>query len=389
MPEGNGDDREYNLGYDDLFSSDRVNRIHRLATNEGTNQAGDIMDIAEAAVVGAGPIGLEMGAALKRAGVDYIHLEAKQIGNTISWYPHQVRFFSSPERIAICGVPLHTVDQAKASREEYLAYLRGIVEQFDLEVRTYERVTKITKGDNDFTLVTEKQGGGKQEYQVRNVILAIGDMAWPRMLHIPGEDSNHVDHYFDEPHKYFRQEILIVGGKNSAVEAAIRCYRLGAKVSLSYRGEKFNPESIKYWLLPEIEMLVKTGKIKFYPNTEPVEIRRQDVSLLDVKRKEIITVGADFVLLMTGYVADMKLFETAGAELEPESRAPVVNMETMESTVPGLFVAGTVAAGTQRHYRLFIENCHAHVAKIVKKLTGKTIDGHAINPLALEEMPES
>jgi thioredoxin reductase (NADPH) len=335
----------------------------------------------QVAIVGAGPIGLELAAALKKAGVPYVHFDAAQIGHTMTWYPRQVRFFSSPERIAIAGVPLQTVDQAKASREEYLAYLRAVVEQFDLQVRTFERVTSIQRDEHGFVLRTQANDGA-HGYRTQYVVLAVGDMAAPRRLNIPGEDLPHVSHYFDEPHRYFRQQVLIVGGKNSAVEAALRCYRAGAKVSLSYRRERLDPKAIKYWLLPEIESLIRLGKIGFHPSTAPLRITPTHVTLAPVGddpqpqptgfpyMQGLQEVPAQFVLLLVGYVADTTLFELAGVRLEGESRAPAHNPDTMETNVPGLFVAGTAAGGTQTRFRLFIENCHVHVQRIVQAITG-------------------
>jgi thioredoxin reductase (NADPH) len=340
------------------------------------------------AVVGAGPVGLELAIALKRAGVSYVHFDARQIGYTISWFAPQTRFFSSPERIAIAGVPLQTADQSKATREEYLAYLRGVVEQFDLKVRTYVRVISLRRERDGFTLVT-RAADGEHAWRAEFVVLVTGDMESPRKLNIPGEDLAHVSHYFEDPHRYFRKRLLIVGGKNSAVEAAIRSHRAGADVALSYRHDRLDPKHIKYWLLPEIESFFKHGRIVFHGHTQPVAItpthvtlRRADGSTFDLP--------ADFVLLLTGYVADHSLFEMAGAELEGENRSPKHNGNTMETTVPGLFVAGTAAAGTQVSFRLFIENCHVHVERIVAAITGKKVSAGDTTPRAeVESMPES
>src|SRR5665213_2674999 len=205
----------------------------------------------DVAVVGAGPIGLELAVALTRAKIDYRHFDAKQIGYTVSWFAPQTRFFSSNERIAIAGVPLQTPDQGKATREEYLAYLRSLVEQFDLEVRTYEPVIGIRRNDTDF-LVTTQRGGRRGRYRARRIVLCTGGTDHPRRLDIPGEDLPHVSHYFQDPHPYFRKRLLVVGGKNSAIETALRCHHAGAHVSLSYRGAQLSEKSIKYWLMPEI-----------------------------------------------------------------------------------------------------------------------------------------
>lgn len=329
------------------------------------------MEVAEVAIIGAGPIGLELAVGLQQAGVETLQFEAGQIGQTVSRYPKQTRFFSSPDRIAICGVPLQTADQSKATREEYLAYLRGVVAHHDLDVRTFERVTKIEKDGDGFILETDHLGT-TELYRVRRVVLAVGDMAYPRLLHIPGEDLAHVSHRFDEPHLYFRKRLLIVGGKNSAVEAAIRCHHAGAKVSISYRRDQFDPNRIKYWLLPEIEAMIKTGKIGYYPNTIPKGITTNQVTLHSTLDQlcNPIKVDVDFVLLLTGYVMDNSLFKMIGVQLDGENQAPVFNPQTMETNIPGVFVTGTAAAGTQVTFRLFIENCHHHVPRIVAAITG-------------------
>src|SRR5688572_23060180 len=276
-------------------------------------------------IVGAGPIGLEMAAALKQARIPYLHFDARQIGHTISWFAPQTRFFSSNERIAIAGVPLQTADQNKATREEYLAYLRGVVQQFDLRVNTYEPVTEIERvavsGDDGFVLTTGP-AAGPRTYRVRRLVLATGGTDRPRRLNIPGEDLPHVSHYFDDPHKYFRKRVLIVGGKNSAVEAALRCHHAGAHVSLSYRRSGLPAKSIKYWLMPEISGLITSRRMPAYFGTVPRRITGGAVELVrfagtlnstdeDVPplpfppaaedADHCITVPADFVLALIGY----------------------------------------------------------------------------------------
>lgn len=341
-------------------------------------------------IVGAGPIGLELAVALKRMGVAYLQVDAGQIGQTIYWYPRQARFFSSPDRIAIAGVPLVTPDQSKATREQYLAYLRSVVEQFDLDVRTYERVTGIERDAEGFVIRTRSTHGQlAQAYRAQQVVLAIGDMQRPRRLDIDGEDLPHVSHYFDEPHPYFRRRLLIVGGRNSAVEAAIRCHRAGAQVAVSYRQADFDESSIKYWLLPEIRSLIKHGQVGFYPQTVPVRITDQFVTLQGVEGGER-AVDADFVLLMTGYEQDATLLEMAGVEREGPNLAPRLDPETMQTNVPGVYIAGTAAAGTQVRFRLFIENCHPHVSRIVRAITGQEPPASVVNQAARRfDLPEA
>ncbi|HEY2588209.1 MAG TPA: NAD(P)-binding domain-containing protein [Tepidisphaeraceae bacterium] len=329
-------------------------------------------------VVGAGPIGLELAVALKAAGIEYLHFDARQIGYTISWFPPQTRFFSSNERIAIAGVPLQTPDQTKATREQYLAYLRSIVEQFDLEVQTYTPVVGIQRNDEGF-VVSVQQGARRHQVHCRRIVLCTGGTDHPRRLNIPGEDLPHVSHYFQDPHPYFRKRLLVVGGKNSAVETALRCHHAGAYVSLSYRREQLDPKSIKYWLLPEINGLVADGKIGGLFDTLPTAITSNEVVLRPVHAANRangddvgneVRVPADFVLLQIGYEQDTTLFELAGLELRGECRVPAYDERTMETSVPGIYVAGTAVGGTQDKYRLFIENCHVHVDRILAALTG-------------------
>ncbi len=323
----------------------------------------------DVAIVGAGPIGIELAVALKRAKVDYFHFDAGQIGHTISWFAPQTPFFSSTERIAIAGVPLHTPAQGKATREQYLMYLRGVVEQFDLSIKTYEPIIDLQKDASGFVLTSVPRGGAEQKHHAKKVVLVTGGTNRPRMLNIPGEELPHVKHYFDDPHNYFRTNLLIIGGRNSAVEAALRCHHAGARVSLSYRQKAVPEKSIKYWLLPEINGLIKAGRIKGYFQTTPLRISPTHVTLRHADGREE-NVPADFVLALIGYEQDNTLLQKAGVKLTDEAARPVYDETTMETNIPGLFVAGTAIGGTQERYTVFIENCHVHVDRILAALTG-------------------
>jgi thioredoxin reductase (NADPH) len=321
-------------------------------------------------LIGAGPIGLELAVALKRNNIDYLHFDAKQIGHTISWFAPQTKFFSSNERIAIAGVPLATPDQTKATREQYLMYLRTIVQQFDLKIHTYEPVTAIDKAADEF-LITTNPATGPRRYRAGKIILATGGTNHPRKLNIPGENLPHVSHYFHDPHDYFDQDLLVIGGKNSAVEATLRSHHAGARVSISYRRQELPAASVKYWLLPEITGLFKSGAIKTYFNTQPLEITPTHVKLRHDDGK-ISEVKANFVLALIGYEQDNTLFKLAGVQLVGENHAPAHDDRTMETNVPGVYVAGTAVAGTQNKFTLFIENCHVHADRILAALTGHT-----------------
>ncbi len=331
------------------------------------------------AIIGAGPLGIELAVALKRASIPFIHFDARQIGHTISGFPPQTRFFSSNERIAIAGVPLQTPDQMKCTREQYLAYLRCVVQQFDLKINTYEPVVDIrltpspgtpVKGRGEgragstFTITTIHNNIQKT-HTAEKIILATGGTAHPRRLNVPGEDLPHVHSHWSDPHDYFNKKVLIVGGKNSAVETALRFHNAGAKVALSYRSQELPAKSIKYWLLPEINSLIKSGAINAHPGTQVKRITPTHVHLSSGAEIE-----ADFVVPQIGYTADMSLCKLANIQLEGDRQIPVYNPNTMESTVPGIYLCGTVIGGTQDQYEIFIENGHAHVEKIVAHLTG-------------------
>ncbi|MDA8746398.1 NAD(P)-binding domain-containing protein, partial [Rubripirellula amarantea] len=196
-------------------------------------------DNLDVCIVGAGPIGIELAVALKQQGISCQIIEAGPIGQTMSWWAPETRWFSSNERIAIAGVPLVTPDQSKATREQYLAYLRSVVMQFDVQVRSFETVVAIERqAANAFVVSSQPQNGDViHQTQCQHVVLAIGGTDFPRRLAIPGETLPHVDGYLREPHRYFGRKVLVVGGRNSAAEAALRLHHAGADVAISYRGD--------------------------------------------------------------------------------------------------------------------------------------------------------
>ena len=325
-----------------------------------------------AAIIGAGPIGIELAVALKQAGIDYVQFDAGQIGTTISWYPIQMLFHSSADRLSLAGVPIQVPNQQKITREEYLAYLRSVVMQFGLAIRTYERVERVTKRrGGGFELVTRAVDG---EHRVRadNIVLAIGAMHTPKLLGIPGEELPHVSHYFRDPHDYFGKRLLIVGGRNSAIEAAVRCQRAGAHVTLSHRGADFDPKSVKFWLLPEVRSMIRDDRVRYLPNSTPLEIGAGTVRLATNGGEMII--DADFVLAMTGYRQSTPLFEMLGVAMDGPDRQPRYDHETMETNVPGVFIAGTAVAGTPRErVSVIVETCHVHVPRIVAAIQGQRV----------------
>ena len=332
----------------------------------------------KAIIVGAGPIGIEAATVLKRAGVPYLHLESGPIGNTITKWPRNTRFFSSPEWIAIAGIPIHTEGQEIVTGEHYLSYLRHLVEIFDLDIRTYETVVSVEGERADFTVTCRDLAGGTHDYHAENIILATGDMNRPRTISVPGEDLPHVTHYWKDPHLYFQRSLLIVGGRNSAVEAAIRCWRAGVKVSISYRGKSLDQKRLISRLYLEIDLLINNGQIAFYPESEPVLIEPGAVRLRQVgekvadasddKPQAVQTLPFDFVYLATGFEMDQSLYSQLDVALEGEEQQPVHNPVTMESNVPGVYVIGTSTGGNQRGYKVFITTSHEHCTKAARAI---------------------
>ena len=341
----------------------------------GATMNGEPAIATSVAIIGAGPIGIEMAIALQEVGVDYILFEAQQIGHTIAKWPPNTHFYSTPEHVALAGVPVQNLNQQPITGEQYLAYLRTLVEYFDLNLHHYEPVERIEHREAGFSLQTRSQQGPRS-YTCEKLILATGGMAGPRLLGIPGEDLPHVRHYFPGPHPYFRRRVLIVGGKNSALEAALRCWRAGAKVTLSYRRPRLDFDVVKPHLSADISTRLEKGEIDFLPGTVPIEITPYEVLLGRVDEHfnltaEVVRHETDAVLLATGFVADMSLFRQLGVELKGPGEAPHFDEQTMETNVPGLYVAGTAAGGTQQKFRHFISTSHDHVARIVKALTGR------------------
>lgn len=335
------------------------------------------MPSTDVAIIGAGPIGIEVACALKGAGVDYLHLEARQVGATLMWWAPGTRFFSSPERLELAGMPLVTRNQDKATREEYLAYLRQVTLAHDLSIQRGTRVERIAREGAEYALATRRAGSSAvQTVRAKRIVLAIGNMHAPRLIGLPGEtDRADVSHYLDDPHVYFGRRLLIVGGRNSAVEAAIRCYRAGARVTMSYRRAAFDTERIKYWLLPELEWLISKGRIGFLPRTCPAAFEDGATVLqpLDddgAPAGDPVPHGCDFTLLLTGYIQDQMLFDQLDLKRLGDERKPVVDPATMETSSPGVYVAGTAAGGSQRRARVFIETSHVHVDRIASALTG-------------------
>lgn len=329
----------------------------------------------DAVVVGAGPIGIETAIELRRRGIDAVIFEAGALGHTISWWAPQTRWFSSNDRIAISGVPLQTIDQSKASREEYLNYLCCVVDQFEVPIKTFAKVESFQSvGHNDDPTWRLSVAGRTRLVEAKAVILAIGGTDFPNRLDVPGQSLPHVDGYLREIHRYHGRRVLIVGGRNSAVEAAIRLHRGNAKVTLSYRGEGLPSDGIKYWLRPEIEGLIGSGAIPAWFNSRVIQIDA-DAAILRINSpsgEEEIRVEADDVLTLIGYRQNQELFSNLGILSEDSDPKPIYDPATMQTPRKGIYVAGTAIGGTQSSkYQVFLENCHDHAIKIADHLQSR------------------
>jgi thioredoxin reductase (NADPH) len=337
---------------------------------------------APVAIIGAGPIGLELAANFRRYGISYLHFEAGRMGETIARWPAWTPFFSSPERVAIAGVPLQSVHQNMLTGEEYLAYLRAVVEQYDLPILSEHRIIGArTLEGGGFELESDYRGRISR-WRVEKLILAHGNMHEPRRLGIPGEDLEHVEHHYRDVHRFFRRDLLIVGGRNSAVEAAIRCYRAGARVTLMHRRGELDARRLNSRYHLEISILIDKGKIRFIPSAELVEIRRDSVAYRDPAADGHGSAGsgdstgatrdldADFVMLCLGFSKDTSLHTALGIPLD-EDGSPRLNESTMETPVPGLYLAGTAAGGTKDSYGIFVGTSHVHVERIIADICGE------------------
>lgn len=350
----------------------------------------------QAILIGAGPIGIETAAVFSRAGINYLHLEAGQIGQTITRWPRNTRFFSSPEWIAIAGMPIQSEDQAIITGEAYLAYLRQIVETRRLKINTYEEVTSVTGSLGTFTVTSRCLDGSEQTYQAERIVLATGDMNRPRLLGVPGEELPHVTHYWSDPHDYFQRRLLIVGGANSAVEAAIRCWRAGAQVAISYRGQALEERKLISRLYLEIDLLIKNGQVALYASTEVERIEpgavmlRPTAGAVSTSASSLQRVDTDFVYLATGFEMDQRLYAELGVETEGEESRPVFDPRSMETNVAGVHVVGTATGGNQRGYKVFITTCHHHALAVASAIEpGVGLDSGWVGNIASRDYPLS
>jgi thioredoxin reductase (NADPH) len=313
--------------------------------------------------IGAGPTGLATAIEAKRAGMRPLVIDKACLCNSIFHYPVNMVFFTTPELLEIGDLPLVCAAE-KPTRVEALKYYRRAVEHYALELRLYERVLRVDGQDGNFTVVASKEEGTEQRYHARKIAVATGYYDLPNLLGVPGETLPHVSHYYTEPHEYWNDEVVVIGGKNSAVEAALDLYRNGARVTLVHRNKDLGA-TIKYWVRPDIENRIKTGQVKAMFETRVEEITGEEVIVENGAGQKRLPARRVFAL--TGYHPDFTFIESLGVQLDPDSRKPALDPNSLESNVPGIHLAGVVIGG--RHTgEIFIENGRFHGKQIIQAL---------------------
>jgi thioredoxin reductase (NADPH) len=307
-------------------------------------------------IVGAGPSGLATAIEARKRHLAVLNIEKGCVVNSLFNYPTYMTFFTTPELLEIGNIPFTTPENQKPSRSEALEYYRKVTAHFDLQVRQYEVVEKISGKDGNFTVTTCDRVNNQQSYHGRKLVIATGYYDLPNYLGVPGEDLSKVHHYYREPHPYYDTDVIVVGAKNSAAIAALELYRHGARVTMVHRGPGIHSH-VKYWIKPDIENRLKAKEIKSYFNSSVREILPDAVVLNTAEGEK--TLENDFVFALIGYHPDYSFLRCIGIELTKDQCRPVCDPETLESNVPGVYVAGVIVAGSRTN-EIFIENGRFH-----------------------------
>jgi thioredoxin reductase (NADPH) len=313
-------------------------------------------------IIGGGPIGLACGIEAQKAGLEYLILEKGALTNSIFNYPVNMTFFSTSDRLEMAGIPFMSVG-AKPTRTEALEYYRRVFFHFQLKVNLYEAVQTLIREQDHFRIQTSKSA-----YLSKKLVLATGFYDLPNLMNVPGEDLPKVLHYYKEPWPFINQKVLVVGGANSAVDAALETWRKGAMVSMVLLGDEVD-ENVKYWVRPDIMNRIKEGSIKAFTRSKVKEIKEKEVVIQTPEGD--VTIENDWVLAMTGYKPNFSLLDQLGVELSlDEKRQPCYDQTNQESNVPGVYLAGVVCGGLNTR-EFFIENSIVHAEAIVKDIKSK------------------
>lgn len=313
-------------------------------------------------IIGGGPIGMACGIEAKKAGLHYVIIEKGCLVNSLFNYPLNMTFFSTSEKLEIGDVPFIS-HGPKPNRFEALEYYRRVASSWDLNTKLYEKVEGVTKNEKTFEIQTSKG-----QYSSTSLVLALGFYDLPYLLNVPGENLPKVKHYYDEPHPYFNQRVIVVGAANSAVDVALETWRKGAEVTMVIR-EPAILETVKYWVRPDIENRIKEGSIKAYFNSEIKKIENDFVEIITPEGE--MKIENDFVLAMTGYQPPFEFMESLGIQFQnDEYHTPVYNDQSMESSVANLYLAGVVCGGLKTN-KWFIENSRVHANMIIEAIKNK------------------
>jgi len=329
-------------------------------------RAASSQDVFDLLVVGAGPTGLACAIEAQKAGFTVVLVDKGCVCNSLFHYPSHMTFFTTSELLEIGGIPFPSPN-AKPTRNEALQYYRLVAAHYRLDVRQYQRVERVTGADGDFTVHTRDRFERPGVVRARKLALSTGYYDLPNLMGVPGEGLSKVHHYYDDPHPYFGLHVAVIGGKNSAAIAALELWRHGARVTVIYRGAGVQPH-VKYWIKPDIENRIKNGEIKAYFRSTVAEIT-PDAVVVDTPEGRK-TLHNDFVFAMTGYHPDFTFLEQLGVRFEGPDRLPVCDPKTLESNVPGIYLAGVIVAGSRTN-EIFIENGRFHGRQIAEALSAK------------------
>ncbi|MGJ9384853.1 YpdA family putative bacillithiol disulfide reductase [Salipaludibacillus sp. CF4.18] len=318
-------------------------------------------------IVGAGPCGLSAAIELQKKGFNPLVIERGNIVHSLYKYPTHQQFFSASEKLSIGGIPFYSTER-KPKRNEALVYYRQVVKDKKVRINAYEEVISVDPQENNsFILETKERSGKTKKYISKYIVIATGYYDSPNFMGIHGEEKPHVYHYFHEAHPFFDQDVAVIGGKNSAIDAALELEKAGARVHVYYRGEEYS-KSIKPWILPEFASLVKNKLISMHFNTEIMEIK--DDTIVSKSGTSIETHNADFVFAMTGYHPDHAFIRGIGVMIDEETGRPEFDASSMETNVNNIFIAGVIAAGNNAN-EIFIENGRHHGEIIADYLVEK------------------
>jgi thioredoxin reductase (NADPH) len=316
--------------------------------------------------IGAGPTGLASAIEIKRTGMRVLVIDKGCLCNSLFHYPVNMVFFTTPELLEIGDIPM-TCATEKPTRVDALKYYRKTAEHFQLELRLYEAVTKVEGHDGQFIVHTQKDNGELESYSCRKIVVATGYYDLPNLLNVPGEGLPHVSHYYTEPHSYWEQDVVVIGGKNSAAEAALELYRSGARVTLVHRHAELG-QNIKYWVRPDIENRIRARQITGMFETHVTHFEPDSVWLQNKSGKHKLP--ARHVFVLTGYHPDFEFLTRLRISLDPQTNKPQFNSETHESNVPGIYLAGVIIGGNKTS-EIFIENGRFHGKQIAAALAAQ------------------